>query len=41
VWSAKHFFAAVLFTCKRFDVEPALSFTERFFSASELAHQSF
>src|SRR5215212_9631729 len=41
VWSAHSFFAVVLFTCKRFDVERALEFTRDFFSASELEHSSF
>ena len=41
VWSAKRFFAAVLFTCKRFDVERALSFTQQYFRSTELAHESF
>ena len=41
VWSARRFFAVVLFTCKRFDVERALEFTRRFFAATDLAHQSF
>jgi S-adenosylmethionine decarboxylase len=41
VWSARRFFAAVLFTCKRFDVERALSFTQQHFRSAELAHQSF
>jgi hypothetical protein len=41
VWSARSFFAVVLFTCKRFDVEQALQFTRQFFSAAEIEHQSF
>jgi len=41
VWSARRFFAVVLFTCKRFDLERALEFTRRFFSTSELEYQSF
>ncbi len=41
VWSARRFFAVVLFTCKRFDVEHALGFTREFFVASEMEHSSF
>jgi S-adenosylmethionine decarboxylase len=41
VWSERGFFAVVLFTCKRFDVESALAFTREFFCASELEHASF
>ena len=41
VWSQKRFFAAVLFTCKRFDVNDALRFTRDFFVASDLEHRQF
>ena len=41
VWSAKRFFATVLFTCKAFDVDQALRFTGDFFGAREIEHQSF
>lgn len=41
VWSEAKFFAAVLFTCKVFDVERALSYTRQHFQATELVHQSF
>jgi S-adenosylmethionine decarboxylase len=41
VWSERRFFAVVLFTCKRFDVERAVEFTRGFFSATQLEHQSF
>jgi len=41
VWSRRRFFATVLFTCKRFEVEQALLFTGEFFGVSEIAHQSF
>jgi hypothetical protein len=41
IWSRRRFFAAVLFTCKRFEVEQALVFTREFFGASEVVHQSF
>ena len=41
VWSKPKFFAAVLFTCKRFEVERALEFTRAHFRASELEHREF
>jgi S-adenosylmethionine decarboxylase len=41
VWSPKQFFAAVLFTCKRFDVNAALNFTRSYFAATELEHRPF
>jgi S-adenosylmethionine decarboxylase len=41
VWSQKRFFAVVLFTCKRFDVNGALQFTRDFFEASDLEHRPF
>ena len=41
VWSKPRFFAAVLFTCKRFDVQSALDFTRTHFRASALEHREF
>lgn len=41
VWSARRFFAVVLFTCKRFDVERALEYTRQRFEPSALEHQAF
>ena len=41
VWTQKRFFAAVLFTCKRFDVNAALRFTRDYFAATELEHRPF
>ncbi len=41
VWSERRFFAAVLFTCKRFDVDRAVGFTREFFQSVELEHESF
>ena len=41
VWSERRFFAVVLFTCKRFEVELALEFTRQFFSAGDLEHCNF
>ncbi len=41
VWSQKRFFATVLFTCKRFDVNAALNFTRDYFKAAELEHRPF
>jgi hypothetical protein len=41
VWSARQFFAAVLFTCKSFEVTRALDFTRHYFGARELEHREF
>jgi S-adenosylmethionine decarboxylase len=41
VWSKQKFFATVLFTCKSFDVESALRFTQDHFGADRLEHRSF
>ena len=41
VWSRKRFFAAVLFTCKKFDVGAALVFTKAHFGARDIEHRSF
>jgi hypothetical protein len=41
VWSQKRFFAVVLFTCKRFDMNGALQFTRDFFVATNLEHRPF
>ena len=41
VWSQKRFFATVLFTCKRFDVNAALTFTRNYFAATDLEHRPF
>jgi len=41
VWSKPRFFAAVLFTCKRFDVQRALDFTRTHFRASAVEHREF
>lgn len=41
VWSARRFFAAVLFTCKAFEVPKALEYTRRYFGARELEHREF
>lgn len=41
VWSAQKFFAAVLFTCKEFDAEAAISYTRDFFGATEIESQEF
>ena len=38
VWSKPKFFAAVLFTCKRFEVARALDFTRTHFGAAEVEH---
>jgi S-adenosylmethionine decarboxylase len=41
VWSKRRFFAAVLFTCKRFDETAALEYTREFFAAQEIASRRF
>jgi S-adenosylmethionine decarboxylase len=41
VWSNKRFFATVLFTCKSFDVDKALSYTREYFGAAEIEQRSF
>lgn len=41
VWTNSKFFACVLFTCKAFDVEKTLSFTEEFFRVNEIVHKEF
>jgi S-adenosylmethionine decarboxylase len=41
VWTARGFFAAVLFTCRSFDVASALRFTRDYFGARELEHREF
>ncbi len=41
VWSKPRFFAAVLFTCKRFGVARALDFTRAHFGAAEVEHREF
>ena len=41
VWSSAKFFAAVLFTCKVFDVERAVSYTKDYFGATEVEYASF
>ena len=41
VWSRKRFFAAVLFTCKNFDVSAALAFTRAHFDAPAIEHREF
>jgi S-adenosylmethionine decarboxylase len=41
VWSEKRFFATLLFTCKEFSNEDAVSYTREFFQTGETAHLSF
>jgi hypothetical protein len=41
VWSSAKFFACVLFTCKKFDTELAISYTRDFFGASEIDYHVF
>jgi hypothetical protein len=41
VWSQKRFFATLLFTFKRFDVNAALNFTRDYFKATDIEHRPF
>lgn len=41
VWSEKKFFASLLFTCKSFNIDDAVSYTGDFFRTEEIAHLSF
>ncbi len=41
VWSSAKFFATILFTCKAFDTERALSYTTECFGASEIEYKVF
>ena len=41
VWTAKRFIALVMFTCKSFDTEQAVTFTRDFFALTESEHQEF
>ena len=41
VWSKRRFFAAVLFTCKKFDSGAALDYTREFFGATAVEHREF
>ncbi|HUB94016.1 MAG TPA: S-adenosylmethionine decarboxylase [Verrucomicrobiae bacterium] len=41
VWTNEKFLSCVMYTCKEFSVEDAVSFTKDFFNATELVQQSF
>jgi len=41
VWSQQKFFASLLFTCKHFDENDAISYTRDFFQTTEVVHKSF
>ena len=41
VWTRRKFFAAVLFTCKRFDTAAAIAFTREYFAARDIEHRGF
>ena len=41
VWSQQKFFACVIFTCKDFDTEKAISHTKTFFQASPVEFKEF
>ena len=41
VWSTNKFFATILFSCKEFDSEAAVSFTKSFFKTQTIEHNEF
>lgn len=41
VWTARRFLALVVFTCKTFDADRAVSFTRERFAMSEVEHRAF
>lgn len=41
VWTKRRFFSAVIYTCKRFDVQEALRYTRGHFGADGLQHAEF
>lgn len=41
VWTAERFLALVLFTCKEFDAEAAITFTRDFFAMTDSESQEF
>jgi hypothetical protein len=41
VWTARRFLALVVFTCKEFDTDVAISFTRERFAMTELEHREF
>lgn len=41
VWSNSKFFSLIIYTCKSFDTDIALSFTKKYFNASEVEWKSF
>ena len=41
VWNKRRFLALVVFTCKEFQEDVAVSFTREFFEMSETAHMRF
>ena len=41
IWTARKFFAIVLFTCKEFNAHDAVSYTRTFFNASKIEHMEY
>ena len=41
VWSEAKFFASLLFTCKAFDSDQAVTFSRNYFGANDVAHLEF
>jgi len=41
VWSNSRFFSVILYTCKSFDSQKAISFTKDFFKSEAIEHKKF
>lgn len=41
VWESRNFFATVLFTCKAFGEDDAVTYTRHFFNVTEIETKSF
>jgi len=41
VWTARHFLACVLFTCKAFDADRAVAYVEEFWATSDSSSMAF
>lgn len=41
VWTSENFLSVVLYTCKAFDAEKAVTYTKKFFAMSKLEQKSF
>lgn len=41
VWTAQNFLSLVMYTCKKFENDKAIAFTENFFKAPQIEHKIF